>query len=207
MLCVQSLCSWSLVELYRAMGSSVEAHKAVLAAHPMYANLMERALAKVVLQHVTTLEKFCQVNSLQRTSYHTAQACCISQSSGSSLACVGSSLCILLPCCGWTVHALHGISVITCRQGYMTVVLTTPFQPMSNSVLMPHRHSQGCPLVPSSCRVLMVHATAWQQHAYRHDWPICHAGRAAKLSVKQNHSAAASPEEPPDCCTTGAGAA
>lgn len=43
------------------MESSVEAHKAVLAAHPMYANLMERALAKVVLQHVTTLEKFCQV--------------------------------------------------------------------------------------------------------------------------------------------------
>lgn len=58
---MQSLCSWSLVELYRAMESSVEAHKAVLAAHPMYANLMERALAKVVLQHVTTLEKFCQV--------------------------------------------------------------------------------------------------------------------------------------------------
>ncbi|DBA94911.1 hypothetical protein WJX77_007238 [Trebouxia sp. C0004] len=56
----QSLCSWSLVELYRALGSSVDAHKAVLAAHPMYANLMERALAKVVLQHVTTLEKFCQ---------------------------------------------------------------------------------------------------------------------------------------------------
>lgn len=27
----------------------------------MYANLLERALAKVVLQHVTTLEKFCQV--------------------------------------------------------------------------------------------------------------------------------------------------
>ena len=49
------------MELYRALGSSVEAHKAVLAAHPMYANLMERALAKVVLQHVTTLEKFCQV--------------------------------------------------------------------------------------------------------------------------------------------------
>jgi len=49
------------VELYRAFGSSVDAHKAVLAAHPMYANLMERALAKVVLQHVTTLEKFCQV--------------------------------------------------------------------------------------------------------------------------------------------------
>ena len=43
------------------MTSSVDAHKAVLAAHPMYANLMERALAKVVLQHVTTLEKFCQV--------------------------------------------------------------------------------------------------------------------------------------------------
>ncbi len=43
------------------MGSSVDAHKAVLAAHPMYANLVERALAKVVLQHVTTLEKFCQV--------------------------------------------------------------------------------------------------------------------------------------------------
>lgn len=59
--CLQSLCSWSLVELYRAFGSSVDAHKAVLAAHPMYANLMERALAKVVLQHVTTLEKFCQV--------------------------------------------------------------------------------------------------------------------------------------------------
>lgn len=58
---MQSLCSWSLVELYRALESSVEAHKAVLAAHPMYANLMERALAKVVLQHVTTLEKFCQV--------------------------------------------------------------------------------------------------------------------------------------------------
>ena len=49
------------MELYRALESSVEAHKAVLAAHPMYANLMERALAKVVLQHVTTLEKFCQV--------------------------------------------------------------------------------------------------------------------------------------------------
>ena len=49
------------MELYRALGSSVDAHKAVLAAHPMYANLMERALAKVVLQHVTTLEKFCQV--------------------------------------------------------------------------------------------------------------------------------------------------
>ncbi len=49
------------MELYRAFGSSVDAHKAVLAAHPMYANLMERALAKVVLQHVTTLEKFCQV--------------------------------------------------------------------------------------------------------------------------------------------------
>lgn len=64
MLCgVQSLCSWSLVELYRALESSVEAHKAVLAAHPMYANLMERALAKVVLQHVTTLEKFCQVHT------------------------------------------------------------------------------------------------------------------------------------------------
>ena len=60
---VQSLCSCSLVELYRALGSSVEAHKAVLAAHPMYANLMERALAKVVLQHVTTLEKFCQVTA------------------------------------------------------------------------------------------------------------------------------------------------
>ena len=45
----------------------MEAHKAVLAAHPMYANLMERALAKVVLQHVTTLEKFCQVNILQLT--------------------------------------------------------------------------------------------------------------------------------------------
>lgn len=60
---VQSLCSWSLVELYRALESSVEAHKAVLAAHPMYANLMERALAKVVLQHVTTLEKFCQVDT------------------------------------------------------------------------------------------------------------------------------------------------
>ena len=58
---LQSLCSWSLVELYRALGSSVDTHKAVLAAHPMYANLMERALAKVVLQHVTTLEKFCQV--------------------------------------------------------------------------------------------------------------------------------------------------
>ena len=58
---MQSLCSWSLVELYRAFGSSVDAHKAVLAAHPMYANLMERVLAKVVLQHVTTLEKFCQV--------------------------------------------------------------------------------------------------------------------------------------------------
>ncbi len=32
----------------------------------MYANLMERALAKVVLQHVTTLEKFCQVHRLAR---------------------------------------------------------------------------------------------------------------------------------------------
>ncbi len=52
------------MELYRAFGSSVDAHKAVLAAHPMYANLMERALAKVVLQHVTTLEKFCQVPHL-----------------------------------------------------------------------------------------------------------------------------------------------
>ncbi len=54
------------MELYRAFGSSVDAHKAVLAAHPMYANLMERALAKVVLQHVTTLEKFCQVHRLAR---------------------------------------------------------------------------------------------------------------------------------------------
>lgn len=77
---MQSLCSWSLVELYRALESSVEAHKAVLAAHPMYANLMERALAKVVLQHVTTLEKFCQVHILQLTGYHNAQACCIYQS-------------------------------------------------------------------------------------------------------------------------------
>lgn len=74
--CLQSLCSWSLVELYRAFGSSVDAHKAVLAAHPMYANLMERALAKVVLQHVTTLEKFCQVlppspcNCCVMSSYH-----------------------------------------------------------------------------------------------------------------------------------------
>lgn len=59
---VQSLCSWSLVELYRALGSSVEAHKAVLASHPMYANLMERSLAKVVLQRLNTLEKFCQVS-------------------------------------------------------------------------------------------------------------------------------------------------
>lgn len=60
---LQSLCSWSLVELYRALGSSVEANKAVLAAHPMYANLMERGLAKVVLQRLTTLEKFCQVGN------------------------------------------------------------------------------------------------------------------------------------------------
>ena len=74
---MQSLCSWSLVELYRALESSVEAHKAVLAAHPMYANLMERALAKVVLQHVTTLEKFCQVPlTVDQPFYHDISCAC-----------------------------------------------------------------------------------------------------------------------------------
>lgn len=114
MLCgVQSLCSWSLVELYRALESSVEAHKAVLAAHPMYANLMERAIAKVVLQHVTTLEKFCQVRTLQLTRYPTAQACCIYECCVSPLGNVCNSLCILLPCCSWTVQGLHAVSVIS----------------------------------------------------------------------------------------------
>ena len=35
------LCSWSLVELYRVLGSSTEAHKAVLASHSTYANLVK----------------------------------------------------------------------------------------------------------------------------------------------------------------------
>lgn len=51
------------MELYAAFGLSVDAHKAVLAAHQLEfsCNLMERALAKALLQDVIALEKFCQV--------------------------------------------------------------------------------------------------------------------------------------------------
>ena len=38
---MQDLCSWSLVELYRVLGSSTEAHKAVLASQSTYANLVK----------------------------------------------------------------------------------------------------------------------------------------------------------------------
>ena len=118
MLCgLQSLCSWSLVELYRALESSVEAHKAVLAAHPMYANLMERALAKVILQHVTTLEKFCQVHMLQLRFL--------------SWQCVCSTLHILLPCCSWTVQALHVVSVISGTRILGCWARHTPFHPVN----------------------------------------------------------------------------
>ena len=55
------ICSPSLVELFRALCSVAEDNAFVSAAHPAYASLMERTLGKVVLVHVSGMEKLCQV--------------------------------------------------------------------------------------------------------------------------------------------------
>ncbi len=58
------VCSPSLVELFRALCSVAEDNAFVSAAHPAYASLMERTLGKVVLVHVSGIEKLCQVGPI-----------------------------------------------------------------------------------------------------------------------------------------------
>jgi len=59
--CAGIVCSPSLVELFRALCSVAEDNAFVSAAHPAYAGLMERSLSKVVVVHVSGLERLCQV--------------------------------------------------------------------------------------------------------------------------------------------------
>ena len=73
-------CSPSLVELFRALCAVAEDNAAVLAAHPTYASLVERTLSKVVLVHVATLERLCQVRRLrvQSASHASRHGTCMS---------------------------------------------------------------------------------------------------------------------------------
>lgn len=54
-------CSKALVDMYTALCSVAEENASVAAAHIAYAALLEKALSKVALQHVVSLEKLCQV--------------------------------------------------------------------------------------------------------------------------------------------------
>lgn len=54
-------CSKALVDMYTALCSVAEENAGVAAAHIAYAALLEKALSKVALQHVVSLEKLCQV--------------------------------------------------------------------------------------------------------------------------------------------------
>ncbi|EIE24413.1 hypothetical protein COCSUDRAFT_61838 [Coccomyxa subellipsoidea C-169] len=53
-------CSKALVDMYTALCSVAEENAGVAAAHIAYAALLEKALSKVALQHVVSLEKLCQ---------------------------------------------------------------------------------------------------------------------------------------------------
>lgn len=54
-------CSKALVDMYTALCSVAEENASVAAANIAYAALLEKALSKVALQHVVSLEKLCQV--------------------------------------------------------------------------------------------------------------------------------------------------
>ena len=54
-------CSKALVDMYTALCSVAEENAAVAGAHIAYAALLEKALSKIALQHVVSLEKLCQV--------------------------------------------------------------------------------------------------------------------------------------------------
>ncbi|KAK9909456.1 hypothetical protein WJX75_002539 [Coccomyxa subellipsoidea] len=53
-------CSKALVDMYTALCSVAEENAAVAGAHIAYAALLEKALSKIALQHVVSLEKLCQ---------------------------------------------------------------------------------------------------------------------------------------------------
>ncbi len=57
-----SVCTASLVEMFRYLCEMVETYGAILKAQPLYASLMEAVLAKVVLIHISALEKICMVS-------------------------------------------------------------------------------------------------------------------------------------------------
>ena len=57
----QVVCTASLVDAYAAMANTAEEHGGMAAAHPLYAALLERALAEVARQHLMKLELLAQV--------------------------------------------------------------------------------------------------------------------------------------------------
>jgi hypothetical protein len=56
------MCTPSLVDAYAAMANTAEEHWGLAAAHPLYAALLEKALAEAARQHLARLEALAQVN-------------------------------------------------------------------------------------------------------------------------------------------------
>ena len=56
------MCTPSLVDAYAAMANTAEEHWGLAAAHPLYAALLEKALAEVARQHIARLEALAQVS-------------------------------------------------------------------------------------------------------------------------------------------------
>jgi hypothetical protein len=73
-------CSKSLVDMYTALCSVAEENARVAAAHVAYAALLEKALSKVALQHVVSLEKLCQARV--QGSWESTMTVCMRAASG-----------------------------------------------------------------------------------------------------------------------------
>ena len=56
------MCTASLVDSYAAMANTAEEHWRLAAAHPLYAALLEKALAEVARQQIAQLEALAQVS-------------------------------------------------------------------------------------------------------------------------------------------------
>ena len=56
------MCTASLVDSYAAMANTAEEHWRLAAAHPLYAALLEKALAEVARQQISQLEALAQVS-------------------------------------------------------------------------------------------------------------------------------------------------
>ena len=56
------MCTASLVDSYAAMANTAEEHWRLAAAHPLYAALLEKALAEVARQQIAQLEAIAQVS-------------------------------------------------------------------------------------------------------------------------------------------------